>query len=315
MRRRTLDSRVWGRIISSSEQGILDETCAALGYARCVARTGGFDTDDERARVLHHYTVERELADRLRNAPREQRQALYAEVYDELFQRVPFHPQLQWKDEPAQSRERVERQLKLLGRVLRPGITFLELGAGDCSLSAAVAPAARKVYAVEVSEEITKGLDLPGNVEVVISDGTSIPVPAGTVDIAYSNSLMEHLHPDDAEEQLANVFAALAPGGAYLCVTQDGLSGPHDVSRHFDRVATGFHLHEYTVRELAGLFRAVGFSRLDIYLGGHGRFVRSPVSPISATERALEAMPYRLRKRAASLMPFRIIRLVGFKPG
>jgi SAM-dependent methyltransferase len=279
-----------------------------------VAQARGSETDDERARLLHHYMVERELADRLREAPREERQQLYAEVYDELFQRVPFHPQLQWKDDPAQSRERVERQLKLLGGLLRPGITFLELGAGDCSLSAAVAPTARRVFAVEVSVEITKGLDLPPNVEVVISDGTSIPVPPGTVDLAYSNSLMEHLHPDDAQEQLANIFQALAPGGAYLCVTQDGLSGPHDVSKHFDRVATGFHLREYTVRELAGLFRAVGFSRLDIYLGGHGRFVRSPVSPISATERALEALPYGLRKRVASLMPFRIIRLVGTKP-
>jgi SAM-dependent methyltransferase len=271
-------------------------------------------TDDERARLLHHYTVERELADRLRNAPRDQRHALYAEVYDELFRRVPFHPQLQWKEDPAQSRERVQRQLKLLGRLLRPGMTFLELGAGDCSLSAAVAPGARQVYAVEVSEEITKDLTLPPNVQVVISDGTSIPVPPGTVDLAYSSSLMEHLHPEDAEEQLGNVFEALAPGGAYLCITQDGLSGPHDVSRHFDRVATGFHLREYTVRELAGLFRAVGFSRLDVYLGGHGRFVRSPVSPISATERVLEALPYGLRKRAANLMPFRIIRLAGFKP-
>ena len=191
---------------------------------------------------------------------------------------------------------------------------FLELGAGDCSLSAAVAPAARKVYAVEVSEDMTGYLDLPGNVEVVIPDGTSVPVPAGTVDVAYSNSLMEHLHPDDAEEQLANVFEALAPGGAYLCVTQDGLSGPHDVSSHFDRVATGFHLREYTVHELAALFRAVGFSRLDIYLGGHGRSRARPSHRSRRSSERSKPCPTGSGKRAASLMPFRIIRLVGFKP-
>jgi predicted SAM-dependent methyltransferase len=38
-------------------------------------------------------------------------------------------------------------------------------------------------------------------------------VRAESVDLAYSNQLMEHLHPDDASEQLANVYRALKPGG------------------------------------------------------------------------------------------------------
>src|SRR3712207_6241441 len=46
------------------------------------------------ARVRHHYEVERELADRLRRAGPGERLRLYSEVYDELFRRVPDHPQL-----------------------------------------------------------------------------------------------------------------------------------------------------------------------------------------------------------------------------
>lgn len=268
----------------------------------------------ERERVREHYLVERELADRLRNASREERQTLYSEVYDELFRRVPSHPQLQWKDDEALSGARVERQLRLLRRFLRPGGSFLEIGAGDCSLSKAVAPTAAAVYAVEVSDEITHGLDLPANVKVVISDGSSIPVPPGSVDLAYSSSLMEHLHPDDAFEQLRNVFEALAPGGGYLCVTQDRLAGPHDVSRHFDRVATGFHLKEYTVGELAALFGEVGFRDLKLYVGGRGRYVGVPVTPVRACETGLAALPYRSRHALAGLMPFRFIRLLGLKP-
>lgn len=270
--------------------------------------------DDEQERLREHYLVERELADRLRAAGPEERRTLYGEVYDELFRRVPHHPQLRWREDEAQARVRVERQLRLLGRFLRAGETFLELGAGDCSLSKAVAAQARTVYAVEVSDEITRGLELPGNVRVVISDGASVPVAPASVDLAYSNSLMEHLHPDDAREQLANVFAALAPGGRYLCVTQDRLAGPHDVSRHFDHVATGFHLKEYTVGELAALFADVGFGRLRLYVGGRGRYLGVPPAPVTATEAGLAVLPYAARRRAANLMPFRFIRLLGEKP-
>ena len=62
---------------------------------------------------------------------------------------------------------------------------------------------------------------------------------------------MEHLHPDDALEQLQNIYSALVPGGIYLCITPNRLSGPQDVSRDFDMVATGFHLKEYTISELS----------------------------------------------------------------
>ena len=46
-----------------------------------------------REELRQHYDVERELADRLRTASKDERRTLYAEVYDELFKRVPLHPQ------------------------------------------------------------------------------------------------------------------------------------------------------------------------------------------------------------------------------
>ncbi len=44
------------------------------------------------AMLRQHYEVEKELADRLRHATREERRILYGTVYDELYQRVPHHP-------------------------------------------------------------------------------------------------------------------------------------------------------------------------------------------------------------------------------
>jgi hypothetical protein len=58
-------------------------------------------------RTIEHlredYEVERELADRLRNASRQDRRHLYSFVYDELSGRMPRHPQLTRKSSPESS--------------------------------------------------------------------------------------------------------------------------------------------------------------------------------------------------------------------
>ena len=169
------------------------------------------------------------------------------------------------------------------------GRTCLEIGAGDCTLASRVAARAGKVYALEVSEEITAAAAQRANMELVITDGRSIPVPTATVHVAFSDQLMEHLHPDDAAEQLANIHRALASSGVYLCITPNRMSGPHDISRNFDPVATGFHLKEYTNQELATLMREAGFSRVCTFLTVHGRTVTAPVLAATGLEASARA--------------------------
>ncbi len=125
----------------------------------------------------------------------------------------------------------VDTQLGWLAPYFNRETVFLEIGAGGCHLSLAMAERVKAVVAVDVSNEITSHVTPPTNFRLVISDGTSIPVPPGTIDLAFSNQLMEHLHPDDAAEQLREIFKALAPGGTYLCFTPNSMTGPHDVSR------------------------------------------------------------------------------------
>jgi SAM-dependent methyltransferase len=240
-------------------------------------------------RLRHHYEVERELADRLRAAGREDRSRLYAEVYDELFERVPDHPQHAWKADPTIQASRIEKHLRTLGRYLDSGSTYLELGAGDCALALRVAERVRHVYAVDVSEEISRVEDPPANFELVLTDGTSIPVPPGSVDVAFSDQLMEHLHPDDAFEQLQGVHAALAPGGVYICITPNRVSGPHDISKFYDDVATGFHLREYTNRELGALLRRAGFSKVQTFLTRGSHTFVAPLGAAVGLESAFAA--------------------------
>lgn len=268
------------------------------------------------ALLRQHYEVERELADRLRLATREQRRSLYRSVYDELYQRVPHHPQLTRKSSAELTHKVLAPQLRLLRPYLRPETTLLEIGPGDCALSIALAQQVRQVYGVDVSEEITHHVSLPSNFKLILSDGTSVPVPPESVDVAYSNQLMEHLHPDDAVEQLEGICRALRPGGVYICITPNRLNGPHDISQHFGSVATGFHLKEYTVTELSRLFRKVGFRKVQVLLGRSGTYLAAPVAPVMAGEAVLGLLPPKARRVLGLALPCRAflgIRLLGTK--
>lgn len=266
--------------------------------------------------IREHYEIEKELANRLRYASKQERRYLYSSLYDELYQRVPLHPQLTRKLLPVETTQAVNSQIKFLMPFLNKNSTFLEIGPGDCALSFEAAKFVKQVYAVDVSDEITKCSSIPGNFQLILSDGCSVPIPSNSVNVAYSNQLMEHLHPDDAFEQLQHIYNVLIPGGAYICITPNRLSGPSDVSMDFDEIATGFHLKEYTTLELSNLFRKIGFSRVRVYIGVKVKYISLPVFTITLCEILLDKFPYALRKTIARNLPFSSllgIRLVGIK--
>ena len=266
--------------------------------------------------LSEHYEIEKRLADRLRNAPKAERRSLYNVVYDELARRVPHHPMLTERLTPEQAAISVGNQMRLLSRFLKMDSVFLELGPGACAISLKVAESVKQVYAVDVTSEFISTMEKPSNFHFALSDGCSVPVPAGGVSIAYSNQLMEHLHPEDALEQLQNIYRALQRGGAYLCITPNRLTGPHDISMYFDEVATGFHLKEYTISELRTLFKTVGFSKLKFFVGGRGSYVAIPILFLVFIEKVLGALPSGLSKRLAHAQPLRAllnIRILGEK--
>lgn len=257
--------------------------------------------------IKEHYTIEKELASKLLNSSKDDRQQLYTFLYDQLFKQVPHHPQLIRKADSKASAQEVAQKMQLIAKYLHNQSTFLEVGPGDCKLSFEVAKRVKKVYAVDVSQEIVKYSTCPQNFKLIISNGCSIPLPQNTVTVAYSNQLMEHLHPDDALEQLRNIYQAVAPGGVYICITPNRLCGPHDVSKYFDEEATGFHLKEYTQTELSEIFYRVGFSKLKAYIGGKGVYLRFPLFLIKIVESILESMPFKLRNKLGNFLPIRAL--------
>src|SRR6185295_10939699 len=118
-------------------------------------------------------------------------------------------------------------QLRQILPFIKGTETFLEIGAGDCSLSVAVASICKEIIALEVSNEIAGVSGLPNNVKLILFNGFDIPLEDASVDISYSNQLMEHLHPSDAGDQLRSIFRVLRKGGSYICITPNRITGPH----------------------------------------------------------------------------------------
>lgn len=263
--------------------------------------------------LKRHYDIERALAQKLRQANREKRLQLYPQVYDELYREVPF---LKTNPETI-DQAHLRSTLRLLKPFLGQDKTFLEIGAGNLAVSREISSHVNQVYALDVSKEFATALGpIPANIQLIISDGLSVPVPPASVDIAYSSQLMEHLHPDDAKEQLKNIYNALKPNGSYLCNTPHRFNGPHDISRYFDETATGFHLKEYTNGELALLMKEAGFRRVYSLTGAKGYVVPCPLFLLEAIETLLNLLPHKTRKICSRWLPVKVllgIRLVGKK--
>lgn len=266
--------------------------------------------------IRHHYEVERELADRLRTADPATRRGLYHQVYNELYTRVTDIPHLAAARAAARDQE-VAALVAFLRPFLEGRRCFLELGPGDFKLSLAVSEIVPSVYAADVTDEVVATVSLPPAVRFVLTDGFTFDVPKGSVDVAFSDQVLEHLHPDDAEAQVRAIRELLAPGGIYICITPNRLYGPHDISQYFDSEAKGLHLKEYTVSDVARLFRTCGFSQVQAYtVSGAEAGTRVPLSAASLIEGCLERLPVRLRRGLACSAGFKWVlrsRVVGRK--
>ncbi|MFD1063610.1 methyltransferase domain-containing protein [Winogradskyella litorisediminis] len=258
--------------------------------------------------LKEHYNLEVRLANKLKNSTFEERKTLYKEVYNELFTKLPHHPQNTTRNSPEIQQAYVNFQFAFVKRFLKKNIVFAEIGPGDCSLAFKVANYVDYVYAVDVSDEITNTKTQPKNFKLILSDGVSVPI-GQKVDVIYSDQLIEHLHEDDVKLQLKNIYNALNDAGKYVCVTPSRLSGPHDVSQYFSDKAEGFHLKEYTFTELDMLFKSARFSKVFGYYGAKGVFVKMPISICIAVEQMISWLPKTWRKNRVfiSLLNIRIV--------
>ena len=260
---------------------------------------------------------ETELATKLRSASREQRMSLYGEVYDAYTQ---AYPEAMPETEDGHLSPDIAYELVFAKKFMASDMVVAEVGPGRCAFARALADHCKMVYGIDVTDLSPAG-SMPANFRHVRTDGVHISLPDQSVDIVVSNQLMEHLHPDDAVDQLQEIARILRVGGHYICITPNRLHGPHDSSARFNDlpcpivdgtyVANGFHLKEYTNAELCALFRAAGFRKWQTFAGARGKYLQAPVGLMNFAEQLFRRVPVDLRKRSRLLRMLLGVRIVG----
>ena len=85
---------------------------------------------------------------------------------------MPVQPQHRWKDAPEENNRRVAQQRDFRGRCLEKDRAYLEVGRGDWDLALEVARHVERVWAVDVSEEITHRESTPSNSSTPVTPTT-----------------------------------------------------------------------------------------------------------------------------------------------
>lgn len=245
--------------------------------------------------IKNHYEVEKSIAKLLRKSTREERKTIYKTMYDELFERVPDHPRLKIREDKDIVIHENLNKLKLIEKFIDRQSVFAEFGPGDCRFAMEVCKRAKSVYGIDISDQREELNDAPDCFELIIYDGFNLEMQENSVDIVFSDQLIEHLHPEDLEHHFQLVKKILKRGGVYVFRTPHRYSGPHDISRYFSNIARGFHLKEWTYNEIASILSKCRYSSWEGYWYAKNILIRMKFSYFIIIEDVLNPLPRQFR--------------------
>lgn len=271
-------------------------------------------------RTRQHWLVEQRLREELLASSPADREHVTRDVYNRLFDEVPWHDANVADTGTEDAYE--EHWFQLYGPLTRPGDVLLDIGCGRGGLVNRFARAVSEAIGLDASDAMIEIAEKskPANARFIVGDLLRPPMPPSSVDFVVSRQLMEHLHPDDVPAHLRAVFAILRPGGRFLIETPSRLTGPWDISRGFTDIASGFHLREYTNGEMGAMLRDAGFhkvrgpavpARVLARLGSASRRAYLPARVKSGIESVLRTAPVRIRPKLAGPLLVRDVTLVA----
>jgi 2-polyprenyl-3-methyl-5-hydroxy-6-metoxy-1,4-benzoquinol methylase len=197
----------------------------------------------------------------------------------------------------------------LVRRRQRPRV--FEIGYGSGALLAAMHEQGIEVAGIEVSGSMYRQAcdHLPFECRPRLLVGNFLShdfaADAGTYDLVFWNDVFEHIVPDEIVDFLEKIHSLLAPGGRLVTITPNWHTRPSDVTADFHPPRTeaiGFHLKEYTLREVTRLLQSAGFASVGtplfvtsskMFLCGNG---------LAALKRSFEPLLEWLPFRAAKLL-------------
>jgi ubiquinone/menaquinone biosynthesis C-methylase UbiE len=199
----------------------------------------------------------------------------------------------------AENQVRFEREAHVFGLELARSMGILDterlrnsrvldIGAGECALTAALAIAARaaEVVAVDaVPKQIwapaSQHRDVP-NLKFVIADAANLPYEVGSFDLALAHLMLHHIEP--IGPVFAEMFRVLRPGGQFVAMEPApiaGMLGHHEISKNEAPVAA---------RVFAEQARNAGFIDIEIKYWWH-RMSTSILGPFSPGYRLVAKVP------------------------
>jgi len=151
---------------------------------------------------------------------------------------------------------------------VRPAGTVVELGAGSCWLSAAMAclPEVERVVAIEFSERRLRTippasialLDAPAEkIERRVADFYASGLEPGSADLVLTDAAFHHAADPVRLGRVA--FDLLRPGGQFLLLREPTLAALRRTRDHGIEGQHGHFEHEYHHREYVDLLRQAGF--------------------------------------------------------
>lgn len=200
--------------------------------------------------------------------------------------------------------------LRLLAQQKAAGIEggLFEVGFSAGVLLEQVAAAGYSVGGLEVVDELLQQakakLDPKHHNQLLVGDFCKLDLSehVGRYSVVYWNDVFEHIPTDEIVDYVKVIHSLLSPGGKLVTITPNWHMRPSDVTDAFKpprSEAVGFHLKEYTAREVCGIVRQAGFSSVEtptyisrkrIYLGGTPGLTAMK----NALEPVLEWLPYRV---------------------
>jgi SAM-dependent methyltransferase len=192
---------------------------------------------------------------RIRTASPQQRGKIYEEIYDRAADGAA-------QAEPVRTpMPRRRKRLSIYSRIIGAGHgAILELGCGSGDLTCALADLSERVVGIDMSGESlaiarrrVDGQLAPekaAKVEFFKMNAVKPEFSDRSFDYAVSTSMIEHLHPEDVDTHLREVWRVLRPGGRYLVWC------PNRLGHHKDRPD---HLSMLSFADLCAKMDAAGF--------------------------------------------------------
>ena len=209
--------------------------------------------------IMKHWTLERELAQKMIKSNSSERVELFMDCYNALFSTCPWLLSTGTREISYQVNDWWIHTVPEFANIL-------ELGGGNASYAAHLGMLGFNVVSVDISQErvaeASNRLNSP-NVKLMTVNSLYLPFDHNTFDVVFSNQMIEHLHPDDIQLHFNEVYRVLKTGGVYCFLTPNGLWGPFDISQIFGETKpSGMHLKEYSYGEILVPIVKAGFSKI-----------------------------------------------------